>query len=107
MPHELSLATRQKTKIKNEFANNMSADIKVSKTQKDFVMKGSVPLAKNMQTPLANIASASATDGVIQRMCRRVVEKAEKGITLVTSDEDLDCIIRISYTEFRYTDWWY
>ena len=67
-------------------------------------MKGSVPLAKHVQTPLANIASASAIDDVIQRMCRRVVEKVEKGITLVTSDDDLVCIIRISNSEFRYTD---
>ena len=31
--HELFLTTRQRTKIKNTFANNMSTDIKLSKTQ--------------------------------------------------------------------------
>ena len=30
--HELFLTARQKTKIRNAFANNMSTDIKVSKT---------------------------------------------------------------------------
>ena len=32
VPHELLLTTRQKTKLRNAF-NNMSADIKLSKTQ--------------------------------------------------------------------------
>ena len=31
LPHELFLTTRQKTKITNAFANNISADVKVSK----------------------------------------------------------------------------
>ena len=33
LPHELSLTTRQKTKLRNAFNNNMSADIKLSKAQ--------------------------------------------------------------------------
>ena len=33
LPHELLLTTRQKTKLRNAFNNNMSADIKLSKTQ--------------------------------------------------------------------------
>ena len=33
LPHELFLTTRQTTKIRNVFANNMSADMKLSKTQ--------------------------------------------------------------------------
>ena len=33
MPHELFLTTRQTTKIRNVCANNMSTDIKLSKTQ--------------------------------------------------------------------------
>ena len=32
-PHELFLTTRQTTKIRNPFANNISADIKLSKAQ--------------------------------------------------------------------------
>ena len=30
-PHELLLTTRQKTKLKNAFNNNMSTDLKVSR----------------------------------------------------------------------------
>ena len=32
-PHELLLTTRQKTKLRNAFNNNTSADIKLSKAQ--------------------------------------------------------------------------
>ena len=33
LPHELLLKTRQKTKFRNAFENNMSIDIKLSKAQ--------------------------------------------------------------------------
>ena len=33
LPHELILTTRQKTKLRNAFNNNMQADIKLSKAQ--------------------------------------------------------------------------
>ena len=33
LPHELLLTTRQKTKLRNAFNNNTSADIKLSKAQ--------------------------------------------------------------------------
>ena len=33
LPHELLLTTRQKTKLRNAFNNNMSTDIKLSKAR--------------------------------------------------------------------------
>ena len=33
LPNELSLTTRQKTKLRNAFNNNMSTDLKLSKAQ--------------------------------------------------------------------------
>ena len=33
LPHELLLTTRQKTKLRNAFENNMSTDIKLSRAQ--------------------------------------------------------------------------
>ena len=33
LPHELLLTTRQKTKIRNAFNNNMSSDLKLSRVQ--------------------------------------------------------------------------
>ena len=66
LPHELLLTTRQKTKLRNAFNNNVSADIKLFKTQIAKIiqsggflgsllsrlagplMKVAVPLAKNI-----------------------------------------------------------
>ena len=33
LPHKLLLTTRQKTKLRNAFNNNMSTDLKLSKAQ--------------------------------------------------------------------------
>ena len=33
LPHELLLTTRQKTKVRNAFNNNMSTDLKLSKAR--------------------------------------------------------------------------
>ena len=39
MPHELFLTTRQTTKIRNAFANNVSTGIKPSKTQTSKIIQ--------------------------------------------------------------------
>ena len=39
LPHELLLATRQKTKLRNAFENNMSTDIKLSKSQTSRIIQ--------------------------------------------------------------------
>ena len=39
LPHELFLKTRQTTKFRNVFANNMSNDIKLSKAQISNIIK--------------------------------------------------------------------
>ena len=83
LPHELFLTARQKTKIKNAFANNMSNDLKLGKAQLSKIiqlggflgalfgklagplMKVAFPLAKNVLAPLATLASASAIDAAI------------------------------------------
>ena len=80
LPHELLLTTRQKTKLRNGFNNNMSTDIKLSKTQIAKIiqsggflgsllsklagplMKVAIPLAKNVLAPLGITAPASAID---------------------------------------------
>ena len=40
MSHELFLTTRQTTKIRNDFANNRSTDIKIIKTQISKIQSG-------------------------------------------------------------------
>ena len=85
LPHELLLTTRQKTKLRNAFNNNTSADIKLSKTQIAKIiqsggflgsllsklagplMKVAIPLAKNVLAPLGITAAASALDAGIQK----------------------------------------
>ena len=85
LPHELLLTTRQKTKLRNAFNNNMSTDIKLSKAQISKIiqsggflgsslskiasplMKVAVPLAKNILAPLGITAAASAIDAGIQK----------------------------------------
>ena len=39
MPYDLFLATRQTTKIRNAFANNMSADIKLSNAETSKIIQ--------------------------------------------------------------------
>ena len=83
LTYKLLLKTRQKSKLKNAFENNMSTDIKLSKTQISKIiqsgvllgpllsktagplMKVAIPLAKYILAPLGIIAAASAIDGGI------------------------------------------
>ena len=85
MPHELLLTTRQKTKLRNAFNNNMSTGLKLSKAQISKIiqsnkflgsilsklagplMKVAIPLAKNVLAPLGITAAASAIDAGIQK----------------------------------------
>ena len=85
LPHELLLTTRQKTKLRNAFNNNMSTDLKLSKVQISKIiqsggflgpllsklagplMKVAVPLAKNILAPLGITAAASAIDAGIKK----------------------------------------
>ena len=46
LPHELLLTTRQKTKIRNAFNNNMSTDIKFSKPQINKIIQSGGFLGK-------------------------------------------------------------
>ena len=75
LPHELSLTTRQKTKLRNGFNNNMSTDLKLSKAQiskiiqsRGFLgsvisklagplMKVAIPLAKKCFSTIRNNSS--------------------------------------------------
>ena len=85
LPHELLLTTRQKTKLRNAFNNNISTDLTVFKAHISNViqsggflgsllsklagplMKVAIPLAKNVLAPLGITAAASALDAGIQK----------------------------------------
>ena len=84
-PHELLLTNRQVVNIRKAFANHLSIDIKLSKTQlskmiqsggflenllgklADPLMKVAVPLAKNVLAPLGISATMSAIDEVLKK----------------------------------------
>ena len=108
LPHELLLTTRQKTKLRNAFNNNTSADIKLSKAQINKIiqsggflgsllsklagplMKIAVPLAKNVLAPLGITAAASALDAGIQKKVH-----GSGTTTLIISNEEMNDIMKI------------
>ena len=85
LPHELLLTTRQKTKLRNAFNNNVSTNLKLSKAQISKIiqsggflgsllsklagplMKVAIPLAKNVLALLGITAAALAIDAGIKR----------------------------------------
>ena len=54
LPHELLLTTRQKTKIRNAFNNNMSTDLKLSKAQINKIIQSGGFLSKLLGPLLKN-----------------------------------------------------
>ena len=107
LPHELLLTTRQNTKLRNAINNNLSTDIKLSKTQikkiiqsggflgkllsklADPLMKVAMPLAKNVLAPLGLTAAMSAIDGSIQKKIHG------SGVKLIIEKEDMNDITKI------------
>ena len=89
LPRELLLTTRQKTKVRNAFNNNMSTDLKLAKVQISKIiqsggflgrllgpsLKTGLPLienvikpkAKSVLIPLGLTVAASAADAGIQK----------------------------------------
>ena len=113
--HEL-LLTRQKTKLRNAFNNNMSTDLKLSKAQISKIiqsggflglllsklpgplMKVAVPLAKNILAPLGITAAASAIDAGIQKKIQgsgRSLSSALRATTLIISNKEINDIMKI------------
>ena len=107
LSHELLLATKQKTRLRNAFEDNLSADIKLFKTQKSKIiqsggfwgkllsnisgplMKVAVPSAKNILAPLEITTAASAIDAGIQKKIH-----GSGKTTLIISNEEMNDIIK-------------
>ena len=108
LPHELLLKTRQKTKLRNAFNNNISTDLKLSKAQIPKIiqyggflgsllsklagplMKVAISLAKNVLAPLGITAAASAIDAGIQKKIH-----GSGTTTLIISNEEMNDIMKI------------
>ena len=108
LPHELLLTTRQKTKLRNAFNNNMSTDLKLSRAKISKIiqfggfsesllsksagslMKVAIPLAKNALAPLGITPAASAIDAGIQKKIH-----GSETTTLITSNKEINYIMKI------------
>ena len=112
LPHELLLATRQTTKLRNAIENNMSTEIKLPKAQiSKIVQSGGFlgkllgpllktglplikivikPVAKSVLIPLGLTAAASAADAGIQKKIY-----GSGTTTLVISNEEMNDIMKI------------
>ena len=103
LSHELLLTTRQKTKLKNAFNNNISTYLKLSKAQiskliqfgeflgpflrklASLLMKVAILLAKNVLAVLGITAPASAIDTGIQKKIH-----GSRTPTLIISNEEMN-----------------
>ena len=113
LPHELLLTTRQKTKLRNAFNNNMPTDLKLSKDQISKIiqsgrvldrslaplLKCGLPLVKNVIKPLAKsnlislglTAEASAADTGIHKNIL-----GSGTTTLIILNEEMNDIMKIN-----------
>ena len=113
-PHKLLLTDRQVANICKAFSNNLSTDVKFSKTQLSKIMqsgeflgnslsklagplmKVAMPLAKNVLAPLGSTAAMSAIDGSIKkRMLGSGATKGAGTTTLIISNDEINDIIKI------------
>ena len=108
LPHELLLTTRQQTKLRNAFNDNMSTDIKLSKAHISKIiqsrvflgsvlsklvgtlMKVAVSLAINILAPLGITAAASAIDAGTQKKIH-----GSGTTTLIISNKEMNDIMKI------------
>ena len=113
-PHELLLTNRQVENIRKAFANHLSRDIKLSKTQLSKMiqsggflgrllgpllktglplMKSVIkPLAKSVLIPLGLTAAAPAADAGIHK---KILGSGRNNTTLITSNDEMDNIFKI------------
>ena len=114
LPHELFLTTRQTTKIRDAFANNMPTDIKFSKAQiskiiqsggsfsswlgnlgKKALTNNAIPLARyNLPGLVSNLAS-SATNKFDRKIRGKGAVRTGRGFSLFIPNEDMNDIIKI------------
>ena len=113
-PHELLLTKRQVENIRKAFANHLSTDIKLSKTQLSKIiqsggflgrllgpllktglplMKSVIkPLAKSVLIPLGLTAAAPAADAGIYK---KILGSGHNNTTLIISNDEMDDILKI------------
>ena len=113
-PHELLLTNRQVANIRKAFANHLSTDIKLSKTQLSKMiqsggilgrllgplLKAGLPLmksvinslAKSVLIPLGLTPAAAAADAGIHK---KILGSGHNNTTLIISNDEIDNILKI------------
>ena len=116
-PHKLLLTNRQVSNLRKAFANHLSADIKLSKTQLSKMiqsggflgrllgplLKTGLPLIKNVIKPLAKIAliplgstaAASAGDAGMHKKILGSGNHPSHNTVLIISNDEIKDIIKI------------
>ena len=106
-PHELLLTNRQVKNIGKAFANHLSTDIKLSKTQlSKMIQSGGLlktglplmksvikPLAKSVLIPLGLTAAASTADAGIHK--KILGSGHNDNTTLIISNDEMEDILKI------------
>ena len=106
-PHELLITTRQKTKLRNAFQNNMSTNTKFSKTQISEItlcggflgkllgplLKTGLPLLKSVIKPLGLLGLTAASSAVDAGVQKKIYGSGTT--TLITSNEEMNDIMKI------------
>ena len=106
LSHELSVTTRQKTKIRNAFPNNMSTYIKLNKVQISFaswlvnlgkkaIKNIPIPIARDNLPGLVSNFTSNAKKKIIIIISGKGAVRVGKGFTLFISNEDMNDIIKI------------
>ena len=110
--HILISATRETTKIRNAFANNISTDIKLSKAriskviqsdgsfgswlanlEKQTLTNVTLPLARDSLSGLVSNLTSSAINKFDKKISGKGAVRAGQGFTLFISKEDINDII--------------
>ena len=115
LPYELFLTTRQTTKLRTAFANDMSTDINFSKVQTSTIIQSvgsfgswlgnfkkkalantAITLARGNLPGLVSNLISSAVNKLDRKTSGKGAARPEKGFTLFISNEDMnDDIIKI------------
>ena len=115
LPHELLLITRQKTRLRNAFENNMLTVIKLSKAQTSKIiqsggflgsllsklagplMRVAAPLAKNILGPLGTTTAASAIGAAIQK--KKKIHGSGTTTLIISNEEKNDIMETVQALE--------
>ena len=119
-PHELLWSHKQVANLRKVFANNISADIKLSKTQLPMIQSGGFlgrilgpllkaessliknvvkSLAKSVLIPLGLTATATAADAEIHKKIlwsgKRALDSSSHTTTLIISNDEMEDFMKI------------